>query len=278
MSTDQIGDLTTTPAAGVGPAAPAANRTEAQVKQLAQEFEAMLLTQMLRDLRHSMVSDEVSDGYGNDAMSDTNDVELGRALSKSGGFGLTTALLRAMVRQTTPAAAGSATDSAAQTSGESGAGNLMAPSAPSAAPAPLATPPVLSLPTTSGQEDGAAQAPKGPVTSPFGWRKDPFTGATRFHSGVDIGLAYGTPVQAAAGGQVVFAGPNGGYGNMVVIERPSGQQVRYAHLSAQSVRVGDTVEHGQVIGQVGSTGRSTGAHLHVEVIENGRAVDPAGLD
>ncbi len=282
MSTDQIGGLTTTPAVGAAAAAaPAPNKTDVQVRQLAQEFEAMLMTQMLRDLRRSMVSDESSEGYGNDAMSDTTDVEMGRALSRSGGFGLTSALLRAIVRQATPAAdANVATQVRSDTTPSVQGPALAAPLAvaPSAAPLPAATPALPALQPVSGENAQPAEAPKGPVTSPYGWRRDPFTGAARFHSGVDIGLAYGTPVRAAASGQVVFAGANGGYGNMVVIERPSGQQVRYAHLAAQNVRAGDVVEQGQVIGQVGNTGRSTGAHLHVEVIENGRAVDPAGLD
>jgi murein DD-endopeptidase MepM/ murein hydrolase activator NlpD len=282
MNGDQIGGLTTTPAVGAAAAAaPAPNKTEVQVRQLAQEFEAMLMTQMLRDLRRSMVSDESSEGYGNDAMSDTTDVEMGRALSRSGGFGLTSVLLRAIVRQTAPAADGGDATGAAPAAATSAQPTLFAAPlavAPSVPPSPVATPALPGLQPVSGESATPAEAPKGLVTSPYGWRRDPFTGATRFHSGVDIGLAYGTPVRAAASGQVVFAGANGGYGNMVVIERPSGQQVRYAHLAAQNVRAGDVVEQGQVIGQVGNTGRSTGAHLHVEVIENGRAVDPAGLD
>jgi flagellar protein FlgJ len=298
MSNDQITGLTMPANAGTTPAG--ANKTEAQVKQLAQEFEAMLLTQMLKDLRHTMASDESSpDGYGADAMSDTTDLELGRALSRSGGFGLTAVLLRAIVRQATPAADSAATASAEPVAGV-GVPSLpiaapvapslpLAPSVPVAVPvAPVSgrsavampvvpTPAVESLAPPSGATAPVATTPKGPITSGYGWRRDPFTGAAKFHSGVDVGLAYGTPVRAAAAGEVVFSGANGGYGNMVVIERPSGQQVRYAHLSAQAVRVGDVVEHGQVIGQVGDTGRATGPHLHVEVIENGRAVDPGGL-
>jgi murein DD-endopeptidase MepM/ murein hydrolase activator NlpD len=279
MSGDQIGDLpATTPATGaVTAAGPAPNKAQAQIKQLAQEFEAMLMTQMLRDMRRSMLSDESSEGgYGAHAMSDTMDVEFGRALGRAGGFGLTSVLLKAIQRQTAVPGGANVTAAdlpAGSTDAASGGGASAA--VPVAAPPPPATMPAAA-PSPSGTE--SASAPKGPVTSAFGWRRDPFTGATQFHSGVDIGLAYGTPVRAAAGGQVVFAGPRGGYGNVVVVEQPSGQQMRYAHLSAQTVHAGDTVETGQVIGQVGDTGRATGAHLHFEVLENGRAVDPAGLD
>jgi murein DD-endopeptidase MepM/ murein hydrolase activator NlpD len=282
-SSEQIGATATptTSATGTSTVAPAAGGAQAQVKQLAQEFEAMLMTQMLRDMRRSMVSEESgSDGYGAEAMSDTTDVELGRALSQSGGFGLTSMLLQTIQRQAIPSGGQTPAElsigPAAVPTGSAGS-----PSLNSTAPAPgLTTAPAPTRATTPPMSESSALAlpPQGPVTSPFGWRKDPFTGATRFHSGVDIGLAYGTPVPAAAGGRVVFSGVNGGYGNTVVVEQPSGQQMRYAHLSAQTVQVGDEVESGQVIGRVGDTGRATGAHLHFEVLENGRAVDPAGLD
>jgi murein DD-endopeptidase MepM/ murein hydrolase activator NlpD len=268
VSLDQVADPTaSTPAAPAS--GPAANAAPARIKQLAQEFEAMLMTQMIREMRRSMLSDESSTGLGAGAMSDTADVELGRALSQSGGFGLTSVLLRTLERQAMPK--GGAADVAP--AGDSGP---PVPAAPATAAAPVA-----SSPAAPASGAGAAlplSAPKGPVTSQFGWRKDPFTGVSKFHSGVDIGLAYGTPVQAAAGGQVVFSGSNGSYGNMVVIEQPSGQQTRYAHLASQAVTAGDVVQPGQVIGQVGDTGRATGAHLHFEVLENGRAVDPAGHD
>ncbi len=270
MSVDQVAD----PAASTAAVAPAggqtANPAQARVKQLAQEFEAMLMTQMIREMRRSMLSDESSTGLGNEAMSDTADVELGRSLSQSGGFGLTSVLLRTLERQAMPS--GSASTPAAA------GGSLEAPAPIASAPtvaAPAAAAPAAPAGATAPQP---LSMPKGPVTSSFGWRRDPFTGASKFHAGVDIGLAYGTPVRAAAGGQVVFSGENGGYGNTVVVEQPTGQQVRYAHLAAQAVKVGDVVQSGQVIGQVGDTGRSTGAHLHFEVLENGRAVDPAGHD
>ncbi len=268
MSSDAISGLGAAPAAApAGRQAPADVR--AQVTQLAQEFEAMLMTQMLREMRRSMLSDDQSGGYGAEAMSDTTDVELGRALSQSGGFGLATVLQSAIRQQVTPSNA------------DAGASAEVAGAPAAAAPpaTPIATPPVSSLPALPAPSDNAApgSAPKGPVTSPFGLRRDPFTGETRFHAGVDIGLPYGTDVRAAAGGHVVFAGVRGGYGNMVIVEQASGQQMRYAHLSAQAVRAGDAVEAGQVIGQVGDSGRATGPHLHFEVVENGHAVDPAGL-
>jgi murein DD-endopeptidase MepM/ murein hydrolase activator NlpD len=112
------------------------------------------------------------------------------------------------------------------------------------------------------------------VTSAFGWRPDPFTGEGRFHKGVDVRAAYGQQIPAVANGKVVSAGPAGGYGLSVVIEHGSGIRTRYAHLSEVSVKAGDVVERGQEIGRVGQSGRSTGPHLHFEVLADGRPVDP----
>ncbi len=104
-----------------------------------------------------------------------------------------------------------------------------------------------------------------PITSRFGWRTHPLTGARRFHAGVDIGAPSGAPVVASASGTVVSAGWNGGYGKAVVIEQPNGvRQTLYGHLSEISVQAGQSIEQGTVLGLVGSTGNSTGPHLHFE--------------
>jgi murein DD-endopeptidase MepM/ murein hydrolase activator NlpD len=103
-----------------------------------------------------------------------------------------------------------------------------------------------------------------PITSPFGWRTHPITGSRRFHAGVDIGAAMGAPVVAAASGTVVSAGWNGGYGKAITIQHNGVQQTLYGHLSEVFVQPGQTIERGTVIGRVGSTGNSTGPHLHFE--------------
>lgn len=117
-----------------------------------------------------------------------------------------------------------------------------------------------------------------PMTSRYGWRTHPLTGTRRFHSGVDIGAPSGTPVVATASGTVVSAGWNGGYGKAIVIQHGDTQQTLYGHLSEISVQAGQTVPQGTVIGLVGSTGNSTGPHLHFETRSPGAngwvAVDP----
>lgn len=113
-------------------------------------------------------------------------------------------------------------------------------------------------------------------TSGFGNRRDPFTGALKGHTGVDWAAPAGTAVRTPLAGRVISAEWNGGYGNAVEVQHNNGLITRYAHLSGYNVREGDTVEAGAVIGGVGTTGRSTGNHLHFETILNGRIVDPLG--
>lgn len=113
------------------------------------------------------------------------------------------------------------------------------------------------------------------MTSRFGSRIDPFLGRRAMHTGVDFRASTGTPVMATAAGRVSRAGRAGGYGNLVEIDHGGGYTTRYAHLSRIDVRRGQSVSPGQVIGAAGSTGRSTGPHLHYETRVRGRPVDPA---
>ncbi|MBV8364148.1 MAG: peptidoglycan DD-metalloendopeptidase family protein [Candidatus Eremiobacteraeota bacterium] len=114
----------------------------------------------------------------------------------------------------------------------------------------------------------------GPITSPFGWRIHPISGVRRFHEGIDIAASSGTPIAAAEAGRVIIAGWYGGYGNYISIDHGGGVSTGYGHCSAIYVSVGQDVSRGQAIGAVGSTGFSTGPHLHFEVRINGKPVDP----
>ncbi len=111
-------------------------------------------------------------------------------------------------------------------------------------------------------------------TSGFGVRSDPFLGRPAMHTGLDFRAATGDPVRVTAYGKVVSAGWSGGYGRMVEVDHGNGLATRYGHLSEINVKVGEIVKIGQVIGEVGSTGRSTGPHLHYETRIDGEAVDP----
>jgi len=114
----------------------------------------------------------------------------------------------------------------------------------------------------------------GQITAGFGQRQDPFSGEGAFHTGVDICAPLGTHVDASADGIVVQAGPESGYGNEILIDHGSGMTTKYGHLSKIFVVVGQEIKRGQVIGAVGMTGKTTGPHLHYEVIVNDTPVNP----
>ncbi len=112
------------------------------------------------------------------------------------------------------------------------------------------------------------------VVSSFGNRIDPFTRKRAFHSGIDYPAPTGTPIHASAGGRIIFAGYRRQYGNTVEVDHGGGLVTRYAHASKVLVKVGQVVMPGELIAKVGSTGRSTGPHLHFEILRDGRFVDP----
>jgi murein DD-endopeptidase MepM/ murein hydrolase activator NlpD len=116
---------------------------------------------------------------------------------------------------------------------------------------------------------------KGPILSGFGYRPHPLHHATHFHTGVDIDARYGVPVRASADGVIILTGnKNDGYGNQVEIDHHNGYVTKYAHLSRIKVSLGQKVKRGQIIGHVGSTGLSTGPHLHYEIIYKNQKIDP----
>ena len=141
-------------------------------------------------------------------------------------------------------------------------------------PAPVAaaaTPAPAGGPATTAQMGWPV---RGRASSEFGPRVHPVTGARRDHQGLDIAAPTGTPIAAAAAGRVTFAGQQRGYGNIVIVDHGNGIETRYAHQNAIGVSTGETISAGQRLGTVGSTGLSTGPHLHFEVRRDGAAVDP----
>jgi murein DD-endopeptidase MepM/ murein hydrolase activator NlpD len=133
-----------------------------------------------------------------------------------------------------------------------------------------------------GREQLAAATPSiwpahGWLTGSYGGRSDPFTGEPGFHQGIDISADKGQPVFATADGVIESASFSGDYGNLVVLRHAFGLTTRYGHLSAFATSTGKHVKRGDVIGYVGATGRATGAHLHYEIIANGRLINPLQL-
>jgi murein DD-endopeptidase MepM/ murein hydrolase activator NlpD len=266
------------------PAAIASRR--AKVRELAEQFESMFIAQMLRQMRQSMLSDDSSEseGLGSQTMTDTIDSQLALTLSRSSRLGLADFLAMAIERQTEggsapvsplPFALEQPTAIPLHTAPAGGVSTLREPLPPTArVTPPAATQVAATLFPVEVQSAAAPAPPAGTETSAFGWRQDPITGERRFHSGTDVRMAYGQGVRVAAGGRVASVGNQGGYGLTVVVDHGSGVETRYAHLSSAPIKPGDLVESGQVIAQSGNSGRSTGPHLHFEVLEGGKAVDP----
>jgi murein DD-endopeptidase MepM/ murein hydrolase activator NlpD len=116
---------------------------------------------------------------------------------------------------------------------------------------------------------------KGWISSAYGMRTDPITGKRAWHNGIDIAGKLGSSVSAIASGVVTYAGEKSGYGKMIEINHGDGVKTRYGHHQALTVTTGDIVRKGQVIGEMGSSGRSTGPHVHYEIYKAGRSVDPS---
>jgi murein DD-endopeptidase MepM/ murein hydrolase activator NlpD len=180
-------------------------------------------------------------------------------------------------------AAGGGTGLSAEIEGQLGGG--VAPKQPVDAIRPIeggfsihrATPTMRAL--SSAYPSGGGALTVLPVqarrTSPFGHRPDPISGGDDFHTGLDLGAREGSPVRAAGGGKVIRASDAGTYGNLVIIDHGNGLETRYAHLQGFSVKPGDIVQPGEIVGQVGKTGRVTGPHLHFEVRRDGQPIDPS---
>jgi murein DD-endopeptidase MepM/ murein hydrolase activator NlpD len=129
-----------------------------------------------------------------------------------------------------------------------------------------------------GERRGSAAMPvAGRLTSSFGFRRHPVLGFMRMHKGLDIAAPHGTPIRAAMDGVVALAGRNGGYGNFVKLSHGNGLVTGYGHMSRFAVRAGERVSRGEIIGYVGSTGMSTGPHLHYELWRNGVPVNPGNV-
>lgn len=273
-------------------AAPAASSADRQrLAQMASEFESMLVLEMIKTMRQSMLEEGAEgEGLGADTFSSTIDNELARHLSGSGGLGLQQMMLEAWDRQQQGSPVAPATTSRAfAVSGLEGTvpsdlrpsprvartatASVARPGSASAAAA-ADVPPAGAHDQHAEHGDDLGLEISGRVSSAYGWRRDPFTGGSRFHGGIDLAARYGTDVPVAADGVVVAAGEHGAYGLTVVVRHGDGYQTRYAHLSSIDVQEGATVDKGTRVGRVGSTGRSTAPHLHFEVLKGGQRIDP----
>jgi murein DD-endopeptidase MepM/ murein hydrolase activator NlpD len=237
-----------------------ATPTQDGAKVAAKQLEAFFLRTMLAE-SHPQGGGGLDGGFAGDTFKSMLDEAIADKMSAAGGIGIS----QLFAKQLGGAA-------------ETPAGPPLDPHA--ALRGAVNGPPSI---TTSIPDLGPDGAPRfvlpvtGRPSSGYGLRTDPISGGTVNHPGFDLAAATGTPVSAAARGTITHAGPAGTYGNLVTVRHEHGFETRYAHLSAVDVQVGDVVEAGQEVGKVGTTGYSTGPHLHFEVRQDGQLIDPAPL-
>lgn len=228
------------------------------IDRAARQFEAYFVQYMLKEMRKTIPhSGMLGDRHTMEILESMMDENLGKSVAEGKGIGLAAQLRRLM---------------GGDEEGEDALSAAHLPVSP-AAPAMTGYPGSQAYQrlqrTLEELGDGPSQ-----VTSGFGERIHPISGEPDFHAGVDIAMAEGTPVYAAAPGTVVFAGEQRGYGQLVIIEHADGYTTRYAHNSKLLVEAGQQVSARTWIAESGSTGNSTGPHLHFEVRRNGVAIDP----
>lgn len=242
----------------------AAKDDRARLKAAAQEFEALLIEAMLRSMRNSIQEEEESEeSYGKDIYTDMMHQQLARAVSQGSGIGVAKLLEKGAQRQASE-------HNSQQVTLGSGAG----PHASISAGVDTASRSIEAGENTAQTPTELTIPVSGQISSSYGWRRDPLDREERFHRGVDIAASAGAPIVAAEDGRVIYSGQGQQYGNVVVIEHANGLRTLYAHLSERTVEEGEVVSKLQPIGKVGSTGRSTGPHLHFEVYENRQLKDP----
>jgi murein DD-endopeptidase MepM/ murein hydrolase activator NlpD len=232
------------------------------VKSAAAELASLFVYQMLAAMRRTVPKSGLLDkGFAHDTYLSLFDQEIARHMARREDLGLT-ALLQRQLKDT---------DANHQLPGRL---DTVLPRPSPALHAKRATA-IDAYRQQAGPTNGMFMLPvEGQYTSGFGTRMHPIDHEERLHSGMDIAAPTGTSIQAAAAGQVVFSGTQAGYGNVVVIQHTEGYSTLYAHNTANLVSVGTTVSQGQPIATVGSTGRSTGPHLHFEVRKDGKRLDP----
>jgi murein DD-endopeptidase MepM/ murein hydrolase activator NlpD len=234
----------------------------------ARGLEAHFLRQMLAEVRESSEGSMLDGGFAGGTFKEMLDGALADNMAKAGGLGLAKMLTKEMSKADKSSAP--LKHDAPSINKVLGSAALSPAAAPRIRPAdPDAAPSDLDSWQTPLSTPGS-----GAVTSSFGTRHDPLEGDTRMHAGVDLRAATGTPAHAAQAGTVIRAENAGGYGNLVVVDHGNGVQSRYGHLSHIDVQPGQRVEAGDAVGEVGATGHATGPHLHFEVRQNGRAIDP----
>jgi len=241
-------------------------KQKAELKKVSQEFESIFIAHLLKVMRETIEdSGLLEGGFGKSIYTELFDQEVARSLAARGTLGLSDLLYQSLANKSDHKDEGA--------TGKSPAAGEGAPSpGPGSSHNKTPDPGIM-----QGEEISDLQLPvRAPISSAFGVRRDPLSHQAKFHKGLDLSAPEGMKVVPALQGKVIYAGYMNGYGNTVVVQHSGELQTRYGHLGSVAVRVGDAVNSQDILGTVGSTGRSTGPHLHSEVNRDGRADDPAG--
>ncbi|HYK88161.1 MAG TPA: M23 family metallopeptidase [Acidobacteriota bacterium] len=232
-------------------------KRDTELKKASQEFESIFIAYLLKVMRDTIEESGLTEGgFGKGIYTELFDQEMSRGIAQHGALGISDLIYKTL----------------SQAPGSGGVGKSEAPhSQIPSTDVPVQKSAVEEIDPGIPDFKLPVQAP---LSSGYGVRRDPFSHRLGLHKGIDLAAPAGTEVRAAKGGEVIFAGYEHGYGNSVVLQHPEGFQTRYAHLGAAGVKVGDVVVDEQVLGIVGNTGHSTGAHLHFEVIRRGEQIDP----
>jgi murein DD-endopeptidase MepM/ murein hydrolase activator NlpD len=264
INPDQIKSLNQNPLN----AASVSGKNQAELKKVAEEFEAIFIGQLLKVMRETIEESGMEGGgFGKGIYTDLFDQEIALSMARRGALGIGDIIYKSLA------------DKEGFQSPESFEAALSERKISSPAPESSNTIPVPAAGDTEYAREIPVSIPPvhAPVSSAYGMRNDPFTGKPKFHKGIDLAAPAGAPVVAALPGRVISAGYESGYGNNVLVEHNDGLRTRYGHLASINVKAGDMVTSDVTLGKVGSTGRSTGAHLHFEVIRLGTPVDPAKM-
>ena len=246
-----------------------------ELKKATQEFEAVFIGYMLKVMRSTVepADDEEGNALGKDVYLSMFDQEIALQMARNSSLGIGEMMYRQLeqtVKETKTLSAASGSEPL----------DLPASKVPASVEPPVQVTPEMPdhHETTSEVDTEASTAwtmpAEGRLSSAFGKRADPFTQTTQLHRGIDIAAPAGAPIRAAQSGTVVFSGHLGGYGNTIILEHAGGYRTLYGHASRNLVKEGELISAEQVIGEVGSSGRSTGTHLHFELQKSGERLDP----
>ncbi len=234
-------------------------KQKGELKKVAQEFEAVFIAYLLKVMRETIEDSGLTEsGFGKSIYTELFDQEVSLNIARHGALGISDLLYRNL----SSAEDVNKKDSDKSPAGDQDSGREASPVAPNST-------------GQSETEVSDLQLPvQAPISSGFGVRIDPFSHKARFHKGLDLAAPEGMRVVAALPGTVISAGYEDGYGNTVLVQHDGGVRTRYGHLGSINVRTGDVVTSEETLGTVGNTGRSTGPHLHFEVIRMGQPVNP----